>query len=172
MLLLCVLAFSVFFAGCPLQTDEPILSDPDTQIPEWISGTWVVISPAKESKEIYRFERIATEPMNVMVTGLDGAGHVDKDNIRKAVLSYVGRQLFISVYDKGDEDNEGGYYHYAVAQNPKGNIFLVPVQEDLMPMNTTGAELASYFRNHAATSDYLDRENIVEFKKQEEEGKK
>lgn len=167
LLLLCVLTCSVFFAGCPLQTDEPILSDLDTQMPEWLSGTWESIASVNEGQEIYRFEQIPTEPMSLKIIGLDSAGQVDKDNIRKAVISYVGRQLFISVYDKGDEDNEAGYYHYAIARNPNGEMFLVPVQEYLLPMNTTGAELASYIRNHAATSDYLNREETVSFRKKE-----
>lgn len=171
LLLLCVLACSLFFAGCPLQTYEPILSDPDTQIPEWLSGTWVEITPTKEGREIYRFEQTPEEPMHLVISGLDSAGRVDSDNISKGIISYVGRQLFISVYHKGDEDNEAGYYHYAIAQNPKGDMFLVPVQEDLLPMTTTGADLASYFRNHAATSDYLNRDETVTFRKGKENPK-
>ncbi|MBS1644991.1 MAG: hypothetical protein JST36_08150 [Bacteroidetes bacterium] len=165
LVLLCLLAGSLLLGACPLQTDEAILGDPDTKIPNWLPGKWQALSPSPEAGTSYKLETLPDDPMGLRIAALDSAGAVDPEQIFKAQISYVGAQMFISIFTKESAKYEEGYFHYALAKTPKGELALVPLIEFTLPMETTGAELASYLRNHAANSDYLDRSETDYFRK-------
>jgi len=162
-----LVSYCLLLYGCPLQTDAPIMGDRTLEVPKWLPGKWAELKNTTLSKSLYQVKLVQEDSSRVTITGLDPQGNPDPDNVHEAVVATIRKQLFISIYDKGDDqNNSAGYYHYAMVYNKNGDLELIPVTELLLASTASSEELLDYFINHSSNPDYFDQANIETFRKQ------
>jgi hypothetical protein len=155
----------LFMMGCPLQTDSPIKSDSAVSIPAWMPGRWTQLKDGAPAATSYLIRADPQGRGKLQVITIED-GQPDNDNIRPAVLASVRGQLFISVYDKGDETSDAGYYHYAVSRSDDGDMQLVPLKEYIVASDASGEDVAAYIAVHTTKDDYLEQKDAELYRKQ------
>jgi hypothetical protein len=155
----------ILLTGCPLQTDTPIKGDVATSVPGWMKGRWVELKENVETQKVYEIKADPENASKLIITGLDPTGKPDNTNVHPAEVATVNTQLFLSVYDAGDDEDDAGYYHYAVGRSSTGDLQLVPMKEHLVSSGTSGSELAAYIAAHTNSDDYLEKKDIQRYRR-------
>jgi hypothetical protein len=158
---------SVLLMACPLLTHEPISSDQAVKTPSWLTGTWVEVKDEAPTGTSYMVKTDPSGPGKLKIYKLDKEGKMDNADVRPAVLSTVKGHNFISVYEKGDEATETGYYHYAIDRFENGDLKLLPLEEHMVESEASGQALAAYISEHADHPEhFLDAHDIERYRKQ------
>jgi hypothetical protein len=155
----------LFLMGCPLQTESPIKSDSAVSIPSWLPGHWTQIMDGAPGTTSYQLKADPAAPGRLQVLSIEN-GAPANEHVRTAELAMVRGKLFLSVYDKGDETTDAGYYHYALSKAGNGDLELAPLKEFIVTSDASGEDLAAYIRLHTSADDYLEQKDILRYRKQ------
>ena len=155
----------LFLMGCPLQTESPIKSEDAASIPFWMTGRWAQLKDGDLTTTSYQIKADPAGRAKLQIISIDDAGQPDKATTRVAVLSTIKGQLYLSVYEKGDEVSDAGYYHYAIGRSASGDLQIVPLKEHIVSFTAAGDQLAAYIAGHADSDDYLDVTGIERYRK-------
>jgi hypothetical protein len=144
--------------GCPYESTQPI-DEGSYVVPDWMNGKWqevkehgggdIFLLGLAGKKEVLNYIKI------------DSSGK--KDAPVKIILSKVGANVFLNVYEKDDESSSEGYYIFLLKKINDSEFEIWPLKEDL-GVNTP-QELKEYLQKNEHNNDIYDTTGIGRYKK-------
>jgi len=149
----------VLLWACPMITSNSI-DKGSYKFPRWLKGQWKATT-GKDSGHIYMIEGKQGVQGCATATGIsDVDGKPTGDAPYQLILSDVGGQLFLNIYNVGDDESPAGWMLYRLRKTNDSQFTLDGVEEDAIDQKASSEDIKKYLLANQSKDIYDKREEM------------